>query len=341
MAFSMKHISGDLLQHVNHFFSEGFNNNELIEFSGGINHPVVEGIFNEWYFDGIRMAYADLNYKQPVELKWDYDFNVDIITFQANINGHVYMQADDSKHIPLFGNYQHNLFYSAANTADTGYLKGDRNKSSIFFIQFTKNSFLRLTENANNALRIFNEHVQNNQPALLSLNNLSLDAFMLNVIRSIINCPYKKQLKKMYLLSRAIEFLVLQAEACNTVQQPAYKYIKTAYDIECIMYAKEYVQNHLANPPGLSALAKIIGMNEYKLKRGFKEITGNTVFGYLAHARLEIARRDLLEQNKTASQIACDLGYSSLQHFSYAFKAKFGKSPKHFTGNHDSAAEDV
>jgi AraC-like DNA-binding protein len=131
----------------------------------------------------------------------------------------------------------------------------------------------------------------------------------------------------MYLLSKSIEFLVLQAEACNTALIPTYKYIKTKYDEECIVYAREYIMNHLDLPPSLPELAKIIGVNEYKLKRGFKEMFGNTVFGFLADARLEIAKNDLLETRKSSTEIASTLGYSSPQHFSHAFKKKFGISP--------------
>jgi AraC-like DNA-binding protein len=120
---------------------------------------------------------------------------------------------------------------------------------------------------------------------------------------------------------------VLQAEACNAALIPSYRYIKTKYDKECVVYAREYIMSHLEAPPSLSELAKIIGINEYKLKRGFKEIFDNTVFGYLSDARLEIAKNDLLENKRTASEIASELGYSSVQHFSNAFKKKFGLSP--------------
>ena len=54
---------------------------------------------------------------------------------------------------------------------------------------------------------------------------------------------------------------------------------------------------------------------------------GNTVSGYLSETRLEIAKNDLLENKKTASEIALELGHSSVQHFSKAFKKKFGSSP--------------
>jgi AraC-like DNA-binding protein len=131
----------------------------------------------------------------------------------------------------------------------------------------------------------------------------------------------------MYLLSKSIEFLVLQAEACNAASFPSLKYIKTDYDKSCIRHAQEYMMNHLEAPPGLSELSRIIGINEYKLKRGFKEVYGNTVFGYLSETRLEIAKNDLMKGNRTAGEIAAELGYSSVQHFSNAFKKKFGVSP--------------
>lgn len=131
----------------------------------------------------------------------------------------------------------------------------------------------------------------------------------------------------MFLLSKSIELLVLQAEACNTAQIPVYRYIKTTYDQERIHYAREYVTKRLETPPGSSELSREAGINEYKLKRGFTELFGTTVFGYLSDVRLEMAKKELLESKKTSAEIASDLGYSLVQHFSNAFKKKFGVPP--------------
>ncbi|MEP6904188.1 MAG: AraC family transcriptional regulator, partial [Actinomycetota bacterium] len=327
MTFRLKDVPENHFQLLNSFFRNGFENNELVEQSRKINHPFADGHLNEWYFDGIRMSYSDLRYTKPVELKWNYDINIDLVTFQANLKGSVFLGNEANKVNQLFGNYQHNLFYSKANEADEGFLKCECLQTSMFFIQFTKDAFLRLTADANEALNRFNENVLNNRPALISANNLPVNARMINLIKNIVNCRYKGSLKKMFLLSKSIEFLVLQAEACNVAQLPSAGYIKTKYDRERIIYAREYIMTHLETPPSLSELARIIGINEYKLKRGFKEIFGNTVFGYLADARLEIARNDLLESKKTVSEIASELGYSSLPHFSNAFKKRFGLSP--------------
>lgn len=327
MSFEVKGISDNHFQHLNRFFKNGFDRGELLEQSQQIHHPFVDGYSNEWYFDGIRMGYSDWHYKKPVELAWNYHINVELVTFQANLKGTVLMGKDSGNAVPLFNSLQHNLFYAGTNDINEGILKGDRLASSMFFIQFTKDAFLRLASDGNDALNRFNEHVQNGRAALLAPANLLVNATMLSLIKNIIHCRYRDNLKKMFLLSKAIELLVLQAEASSEVLNPSYKYIRTNYDKERIMYAREYIMNHLEMPPSLTELSRIVGINEYKLKRGFKEVFGNTVFGYLADARLELAKNDLLENKQPIVEIAFSLGYSSLQHFSYAFKKKFGMSP--------------
>ena len=77
-------------------------------------------------------------------------------------------------------------------------------------------------------------------------------------------------------------------------------------------------------PPGLTELARAAGINEYKLKKGFKETFGNTVFGYLAETRLELAKNDLLEEEKSISEIAFELGYSSVHFLAIMRKRNLG-----------------
>lgn len=121
--------------------------------------------------------------------------------------------------------------------------------------------------------------------------------------------------------------LVLQAESYDKllVNKPAI--VKTDYDKERLLFARDHMLQHIELPPSLPQLARTAGINEYKLKRGFKEMFGTTVFGYLSEARLEMARVTLAENQKSATEIAFDLGYGSVQHFSNAFKKKFGVSP--------------
>jgi len=76
----------------------------------------------------------------------------------------------------------------------------------------------------------------------------------------------------------------------------------------------------LETPPTLTELSRIAGINEFKLKKDLKKHLTKLFFEYLADVRLEIAKNDLLEKKKSITEIAFELGYSSLQHFSSAFQ---------------------
>jgi AraC family transcriptional regulator, transcriptional activator of the genes for pyochelin and ferripyochelin receptors len=215
---------------------------------------------------------------------------------------------------------QHNMFYG--NEAD-GKMKVDKSTHQLFTIQFTKDSFLKIANEGNDTLKRFADKVLEGKTASLSKNNLNIDIGIQSCIKSALNCRYSEDLKKIF-LSKAIEMLVLQAESFNQFLTTKPSYVKTSYDKERIIYAKDYIIQHIESPPTLSELARIAGINEFKLKKGFKEIFGTTVFGYLTESRLELAKMDLQENKKTISEIAFELGYSSVQHFSNAFKKKFG-----------------
>ena len=101
---------------------------------------------------------------------------------------------------------------------------------------------------------------------------------------------------------------------------------KPGYDTDSIHFAREYLLQNATQPPSLTELAKIAGINEFKLKQGFKALYNNTVFGYLTDFKLNQAR-ELLVCNLPIKEVADRLGYSSVQHFNSAFRKKFGLPP--------------
>lgn len=314
-------------QMLNNFMKSGYESERLAEYSQNCSWDGVKLESKEWYFDDIRVCYSEWNYNKPVELNWTYQLQTDLITFMAGLNGLSLCSEMGGSSWELMGRHQHNLYYSNAGEKGEGTLKCKGRQASLFFIQFRPESFLRIAGNANDALNRFVEKVMNRETHFLSATNLPIDAGMQNMIASILQCRYRDGLKKMYLLSKSIEFLVMQAEKCNAGQVEPCRYIKTDYDKERIQFARDYVMENLVTPPSLTELARIAGINEYKLKKGFKETFGTTVFGYIADARLEMARTYLLESGKSVTEISLELGYSSVQHFCGAFKGRFGVSP--------------
>ena len=86
--------------------------------------------------------------------------------------------------------------------------------------------------------------------------------------------------------------------------------------------------NNLCNPPSLIDLARQVGLNERKLKQGFRHVFGNSVFGYLHDYQMQQAQRLLLAEKMTVAGVAARVGYTSPTGFCAAFRRKFGINPK-------------
>ena len=203
-----------------------------------------------------------------------------------------------------------------------------------FGINYNTDFFIEIAQNGNESLKRLAEKVINKENAILSpewkTNNFKIQS----VINEIIHCPYSEGLKDLFLLSKSIELLVLQAELYE--HQGNKSYIKDDNDRKKLLDAKELLTARIDNPPTLSELSKLVSLNEYKLKKGFKELNGTTVFGYIKHIRMNLAKTLLLETTKTAKEIAYETGYGSPQHFSKAFKEQFGIAPNSIRNFPDS-----
>jgi AraC-like DNA-binding protein len=196
-----------------------------------------------------------------------------------------------------------------------------------FVIEFSVPVFRSITLTGTDALKEFVKRIRTGRAQALTQNSLPLTASMHQCIYHITHYAGKAETKSLFLFARVIDLLQMQQESYMQSTSPATKYVKSEYDKERIIYARDYLLTHMDAPPSLPQLAAIAGINEFKLKRGFREMYNQSVFGYLADIRLEMARTALLRKQKTVTQIAFELGYASLQHFSGAFKKKFGVSP--------------
>lgn len=152
------------------------------------------------------------------------------------------------------------------------------------------------------------------------------------VLQQILNCPYQGSIQQIYLEGKALELIALQTAQFLQLDQltPPRQHLKRS-DVERIYQAKDIVSHRLDNPPSLLDLARSVGLNDCTLKRGFRQIFGITVFGYIRQQRLSQARQLLLNQELSIAEVACTVGYSHPGHFSIAFKREFGISPKAFS----------
>lgn len=99
-------------------------------------------------------------------------------------------------------------------------------------------------------------------------------------------------------------------------------------DLKRLHQAKEILTHRLTNPPSLMELSRQVGLNDYKLKQGFRHIFGTTVFAYLRACRMKRAQQLLIAQELSIAQVAHAVGYASQSRFCDAFKKQFGTTPK-------------
>jgi AraC-like DNA-binding protein len=156
-------------------------------------------------------------------------------------------------------------------------------------------------------------------------------ASMMMVIHQIINCSFSGSFRKLYLESKVMELLVHQLDLHNqeSLNKPANEILKK-YDLDRIYNARDILIEKMQNPPSLVELAREAGINDYKLKIGFRQIFGTTVFGYLHDYRMEYARLLLEDSRKNVAEVSTFVGYTNPSHFASAFRKKFGVNPGFF-----------
>lgn len=130
---------------------------------------------------------------------------------------------------------------------------------------------------------------------------------------------------RIFLESKMLEIIAIMLELqhrCAESQQFIPK-----KDEEKIRYAREILEQDLANPPSLSRLARLIGSNEFALKKGFKAVFGAPVYQFLQKLRMERAAELLQTTNLQVSEIALSVGYENTSAFTRAYRERFGALP--------------
>ncbi|MUL37155.1 helix-turn-helix transcriptional regulator [Gloeocapsopsis dulcis] len=159
---------------------------------------------------------------------------------------------------------------------------------------------------------------------------------MQTAVQQILQCPYQSLTKRMYLESKVWELMALLIHDLERPRHLPNTPLKPD-DIDRIHYAKEILLQQLDNPLSLIELARQVGLNDCTLKRGFRQVFGKTVFGYLHDYRLEQARQLLEQRRMNVSEIARSVGFANRSYFASAFRKKFGVNPRDYLNQKNSA----
>ncbi|MEL7003017.1 MAG: AraC family transcriptional regulator [Bacteroidota bacterium] len=279
------------------------------------------GVYHEIFFEGIHIGHGNIALAGPILMHFDSEFET--VEMHFALSGNTLTKSRAFKNEMVFGTNQHNLVYadgfqgSSEWSADLNMEIFEVNLQPAFFQKYLPKGPI---------FDLFSECISRKESASLSEHNYPITPNMLKIIREIIGCNRTGIFKRMFLESSVLELLMLQLEQithhkcevfCSTQKQ----------HLEKLYAAKEILTNELDGNFTLNSLAQQVGTNEFTLKKGFRELFGTTVFGYWNEVKMEQAQNMLLEEQLSVAEIADKVGYKNPQHFSTAFKRKYGISP--------------
>lgn len=159
------------------------------------------------------------------------------------------------------------------------------------------------------------------------------DPGILGLLKNIMDCPFQGNMKSAFIREHIRALLTLQLFHFNpivtgkTIRHDS-KISKRDEDI--LHEVKRYIDQHFLDPASIDILSKHFGINEFKLKHGFRLLFNTSPMRYLQYKRLEYSLFLLRETDRSIKKIADEIGYSHAANFTNAFTKTFGNSPLHY-----------
>jgi len=160
--------------------------------------------------------------------------------------------------------------------------------------------------------------------------NLPFTSSIAVVLSQILQAKVHDSMRSLYFKGKVYELLSLYFNKNEDPSVEQCPFLIDEENVQKIRKAKKIILERMTDPPSLEALAHEIGLSLKKLKEGFKQLYGDTVYAYLLDHKMEEARRMLEERQHNVNEVGLKLGYSTASHFIAAFKKKYGTTPKKY-----------
>ncbi|MEO7765894.1 MAG: AraC family transcriptional regulator [Ferruginibacter sp.] len=148
-------------------------------------------------------------------------------------------------------------------------------------------------------------------------------------IEALLNHTYTDTLENIFINAQTQILLLYSMDCMLGIKEDVFtcKFLANADDREKIAKAREVLLQHIGEPLTIKELSRKVAINECYLKKGFKEMFGTTIFDFYQSQRMEHAKYLLYEKGLSVTEVSLILGYSSISHFSTAFKKHTGIKP--------------
>ena len=199
-----------------------------------------------------------------------------------------------------------------------------QNKLSKIFILFISDFYLKryLSSNSTEPIDFLYKNIQG-ENYLDLVNSVSIDALSLYIINKITTLNTNSNMQSIIKEHNVIEYLIHRFSLLDF-----YDSSFSNEQLDIAKKAKNHLLENFISPPTIKELAHLCATNESKLKKIFKKVYKNTIYGYVQELKLKEANLLLKEQILNIGQIAKTIGYKHQGHFSKLFFKKYGVYPK-------------
>ena len=148
-------------------------------------------------------------------------------------------------------------------------------------------------------------------------------------IEGLLNHTYTDTLENIFINAQTQILLLYSMDCMLGDKEEVFtcKFLANAADRDKITKAREVLIQHIGEPLTIKELSRKVAINECYLKKGFKEMFGTTIFDFYQSQRMEHAKYLLYDKGLSVTEVSALLGYSSISHFSTAFKKHTGIKP--------------
>ncbi|MBK7871331.1 MAG: helix-turn-helix transcriptional regulator [Saprospiraceae bacterium] len=176
--------------------------------------------------------------------------------------------------------------------------------------------------------RWFFDQIENSTYFDTTQNGRIISPEVRGILMNIIQCPFEGTLRLLYLESQLkllLSFLIYEFRTAAS-QDLRIDQLNTK-DIEVLHDIHKYASTQFLDDVSLYSVCRQFGINEFKLKYGFKKLFGTSLMKLVQEKRMSHAREMLLQPDRMITDVAFEVGYSSTANFSKAFRNFYGFAP--------------
>ncbi|MVM33968.1 helix-turn-helix domain-containing protein [Spirosoma sp. HMF4905] len=293
-----------------------------------IRHYQTEGLGMRGKFKMIDLPDMQIVHSMaslPYQLGLNVMVDQPLLQMHFGLTGYESATLGSNAYVLQIQRNQHNLFYLPTHQKD--FLLHERCANYITFeVNFHPTYLSKLLNDEVSLIAEFYRRMEAGNATLLGKESRPITSEMHQIIQAILSCQFPDPLRQLYLETKVQELFLLQVKQFNEEESHSVKLHPD--DKQKLYQLNELIQTTGELTYSLPELASEFGLNIDKLKKGYKQLFNQTIFGHVHELRMQKAKELLQRTNQSIGEISLLTGYKNQQHFSKAFKDRFGTLPR-------------